>query len=35
MENLPEWHGKAPDKKEAKKALEELKEAAKEIKKKK
>jgi len=25
MENLPEWHGKAPDKEEAKKALDELK----------
>ncbi|MEJ2347622.1 MAG: transketolase [Patescibacteria group bacterium] len=35
MENLPEWHGKAPNKEEAKKALEELKEIAKEIKKKK
>jgi transketolase len=33
MENLPEWHGKAPNKEEAKKALEELKEIAKEIKK--
>lgn len=25
MENLPEWHGKAPNKEEAKRALEELK----------
>ena len=25
MENLPEWHGKTPDKEEAKKALDELK----------
>ncbi len=33
MENLPEWHGKAPNKEEAKKALEELKGIAKEIKK--
>jgi len=24
MENLPEWHGKPPDKKEAKKALHDL-----------
>jgi transketolase len=24
MENLPEWHGKAPNKEEAKKALDEL-----------
>ncbi len=33
IENLPEWHGKAPNKEEAEKALEELKEIAKEIKK--
>lgn len=35
MEDLPEWHGKAPDKEEAEKALEELKKAAQEIKNKK
>ena len=35
MENLPEWHGKVPNKEEATKALEELKAIAKEIRKKK
>ncbi|MBU0572773.1 transketolase [Patescibacteria group bacterium] len=35
MEDLPEWHGKVPNKEEAGKALEELKVAAKEIRKKK
>ena len=35
MEDLPEWHGKVPNKEEAAKALEELKAIAKEIRKKK
>ena len=35
MEDLPEWHGKVPNKEEAEKALEELKVAVKEIRKKK
>jgi transketolase len=35
MEDLPEWHGKAPNKEEAKKAIEELKAIVKEIRRKK